>query len=98
MHEVPVAVATRIEPQAQGFSRELVRGSDLPTGTCPPWSELHVAMLHAYSQSYEAAGAYQDLHSLKRFPGPAGKVRVEEHSMFLRRKGVSNPGGTREAK
>jgi hypothetical protein len=54
-------------------------------------------MLHTYSQSYGAAGAYQDLHSLWRLPGSTGKeayARVEEHSMILRRKGVTvhNPG------
>ena len=67
----------------------------LPAGTFPPWSELYAAMLHAYSLSYGAAGAYQDLHSLRRLPGSTGKeayARVEEHSMLLRRKGVHNPG------
>ena len=52
-------------------------------------------MLHAYSQSYGAAGAYQDLHSLRRLPCSTCKeayARVEEHSMLLQRKGVSNPG------
>jgi hypothetical protein len=52
-------------------------------------------MLHAYGQSYGAAGAYQELHSLRRLQGTTGKAafaRVEELSMLLRRKGVNNPG------
>ncbi len=71
------------------------RFPDLPAGTFPPWSELHAAMLHAYSQSYGAAGTYQDLHSLRLLDGSTSKeyyARVEEHSMLLRRKGVHNPG------
>jgi hypothetical protein len=68
------------------------RFPDLPAGTSPPWSELHAAMLHAYGQSYGAAGAYQDLHNLGRLSGSTGKeayARVEAHSMLLRRKGSS---------
>ena len=54
-------------------------------------------MLHAYSPSYEAAGAYQDLHSLRRLPGSTGNLkeayaRAEEFSMLLWSKGISNPG------
>ena len=70
------------------------RFPDLPAGTFPPSSELNAAMLHAYSQSYGAAGAYQNLHSLRRLPGSTGReayARVEEHSMLLRRKGAHNP-------
>ena len=71
------------------------RFPDLPAGTFPPWGDFHAAVLHAYSQSYGAASAYQDLHSLRRLPGTTGKAayaRMEELSMLLRRKGVSNPG------
>ncbi len=70
-------------------------GMQLRFPTFPRWSELHAAMLHAYSQSYGAAGAYQDLHSLRRLAGSTGKeayARVEEHSMLLRSKRVHNPG------
>jgi hypothetical protein len=67
---------------------------DLPAGTFPPWSGLNAVMLHAYSQSYRAAGAYQDLHSFRRLPGSTSKeayARVEEYSMLLLRMGVGNP-------
>jgi hypothetical protein len=52
-------------------------------------------MLHAYGQSYGAAGAYQDLDSVRQWDGTTGKAafaRVEELSMLPRRKGVNNPG------
>jgi hypothetical protein len=97
-HEVPVAHWPRelsLKLKGPAANWYAARFPDLPAGTFPPWSELHAAMLHAYSQSYGAAGAYQDLQSLKRLPGSTGKeayARVEEHSMLLRRKGVSNPG------
>jgi hypothetical protein len=48
------------------------RFPDLP-GTFPLWGELRAAMLHAYSQSYGAAGAYQNLPSILRLPGSTGK-------------------------
>jgi hypothetical protein len=57
-------------------------------------------MLHAYGQSYGAAGAYQELHSLRQLPGTTGKAAyawVEELSMLLRGKGVNNPGREKQA-
>jgi hypothetical protein len=54
------------------------RFPDLPAGTFPLWSELYAAMLHAYNQSYGTAGAYQDLHSLKRF-----NPRPEEQTAYI---------------
>ncbi len=71
------------------------RFPDLPAGSFPLWSELHAAMLRAYSQSYGAAGAYRDLHRLRGLAVSTGKeahARVEERSMLLRRKGVNNSG------
>jgi hypothetical protein len=97
-HEVPVAQWPRelsLKLKGSATNWYAARFPDLPAGTFPLWSELYAAMLHAYSQSYGAAGAFQDLHSLKRLPGSTGKeayARMEEHSMLLRRKGVSNPG------
>ena len=97
-HEVPVAQWPRelsLKLKGSAANWYAARFPDLPAGTFPPWSELYAAILHAYSQSYGAAGAYQDLHSLRRLPGSTGKeayARVEEHSMLLRRKGVHNPG------
>jgi hypothetical protein len=97
-HEVPAAQWPRelsLKLKGSAANWYAARFPDLPAGTFPPWSELYAAMLHAYSQSYGAAVAYQDLHSLRRLPGSTGKeayARVEEHSMLLRRKGVSNPG------
>jgi hypothetical protein len=97
-HEVPVAHWPRelsLKLKGSAANWYMARFPDLPAGTFPLWSELHAAMLHAYSQSYGAAGAYQNLHSLRRLPGSTGKetyARVEELSMLLRRKGVSNPG------
>jgi hypothetical protein len=97
-HEVPVTHWPRelsLKLKGSAANWYAARFPDLPAGTFPPWSELYAAMLHAYSQSYGAAGAYQDLHSLRRLSGSTGKeayARVEEHSMLLRRKGVQNPG------
>ena len=97
-HEVPVAQWPRelsLKLKGSAANWYAARFPDLPAGTFPPWSELYAAILHAYSQSYGAAGAYQDLHSLRRLPGSTGKeayARVEEHSMLLRRKGAHNPG------
>jgi hypothetical protein len=97
-HEIAVAHWPRelsLELKGSAANWYAARFPDLPAGTFPLWSELHAAMLHAYSPSYGAAGAYQDLHSLRRLPGSTGKeayARVEEFSMLLRRKGVSNPG------
>jgi hypothetical protein len=97
-HEVPVAHWPRelsLKLKGSAANWYMARFPDLPAGTFPLWSELHAALLHAYSQSYGAAGAYQNLHSLRRLPGSTGKetyARVEELSMLLRRKGVSNPG------
>jgi hypothetical protein len=97
-HEIPVAQWPRelslklTGPAANWYS---ARFSDLPAGTFPPWGDFYAAMLHAYGQSYGAAGAYQELHSLRRLQGTTGKAafaRVEELSMLLRRKGVNNPG------
>ena len=97
-HEVPVTQWPRelsLKLKGSAANWYAARFPDLPAGNFPLWSELHAAMLHAYSQSYGAAGAYQDLQSLRRVPGSTGKeayARVEEHSMLLRRKGVHNPG------
>ena len=97
-HEIPVAHWPReLSLKLKGSAATWYAGRfpDLPAGTFPLWSDFYAAMLHAYSQSYGAAGAYQDLHSLRRLPGATGKAayaRVEEHSMLLRRKGVNNPG------
>jgi hypothetical protein len=97
-HEVPVTQWPRelsLKLKGSAANWYAARFPDLPVGTFPPWSELYAAMLHTYSQSYGAAGAYQDLHNLRRLPGSTGKeayARVEEHSMLLRRKGVHNPG------
>jgi hypothetical protein len=97
-HEIPVTQWPRelslklTGPAANWYS---ARFSDLPAGTFPPWGDFYAAMLHAYGQSYGAAGAYQELHSLRRLHGTTGKAafaRVEELSMLLRRKGVNNPG------
>ena len=97
-HEVPVTQWPRelsLKLKGSAANWYAARFPDLPVGTFPPWSEFYAAMLHTYSQSYGAAGAYQDLHNLRRLPGSTGKeayARVEEHSMLLRRKGVHNPG------
>ena len=97
-HEVPVTQWPRelsLKLKGSAANWYAARFPDLPAGTFPPWSELHAAMLHAYSQSYGAAGAYQNLHSLRRLPGSTGReayARVEEHSMLLRRKGAHNQG------
>jgi hypothetical protein len=97
-HEVPATQWPRelsLKLKGSAANWYAARFPDLPVGTFPPWSEFYAAMLHTYSQSYGAAGAYQDLHNLRRLPGSTGKeayARVEEHSMLLRRKGVHNPG------
>jgi hypothetical protein len=62
----------------------------LHAGTFPPWAELYAAMLLAYSQLYQAAGAYRDLHSAVRVPGTTGKEalnRIDELAMLLQRTG-----------
>ena len=97
-HEVPVAQWPRelsLKLKGSAANWYAARFPDLPAGTFPPWGDFHAAVLHAYSQSYGAASAYQDLHSLRRLPGTTGKAayaRMEELSMLLRRKGVNNPG------
>ena len=97
-HEVPVTQWPRelsLKLKGSAANWYAARFPDLPAGTFPPWGDFHAAVLHAYSQSYGAASAYQDLHSLRRLPGTTGKAayaRMEELSMLLRRKGVSNPG------
>ena len=97
-HEVPVTQWPRelsLKLKGSAANWYAARFPDLPAGTFPPWSELHAAMLHAYSQSYGAAGAYQNLHSLRRLPGSTSReayARVEEHSMLLRRKGPTTRG------
>jgi hypothetical protein len=51
-HEVPVAQWPReLSLMLKGSAAYAARFPDLPAGTFPPWSELHAAMLHAYSQS-----------------------------------------------
>lgn len=102
-HAIPVTQWPRelsLKLQGPAANWYAARFPDLPAGTFPQWSEFYAAMLHAYSQSYGAAGAYQDLHSLRRLPGATGKAayaRVEEHYMLLRRKGVNNPGPEEQA-
>ena len=102
-HEIPVAQWPRelsLKLAGQAANWYSARFSDLPVGTFPTWGDFYAAMLHAYGQSYGAAGAYQELHSLRRLPGTTGKAayaRVEEHSMLLRRKGVNNPGPEEQA-
>jgi hypothetical protein len=99
-HEVPIALWPRelsLKLKGSAANWYLARFPDLPAGTFPLWSELHAAMpvLHTDSQSYGAAGAYQKLHSILRLSCSTGKeayLRVEELSMLLQRKGVSNPG------
>jgi hypothetical protein len=97
-HEVPVTHWPRelsLKLKGSAANWYAARFPDLPAGTFPPWGDFHAAVLHAYSQSYGAASAYQDLHSLRRLPGTTGKAayaRMEELSMLLRRKGVNNPG------
>jgi hypothetical protein len=67
----------------------------LPIGEFPPWGELYTAMFLAYSRLYQAAPAYQALHSATRQPGATGPdalQRIDELAMLLNRKGVHNPG------
>jgi hypothetical protein len=59
-HEVPVAQWPRelsLKLKGPAANWYAARFPDLPAGTFPLWSELHAAMLHAYSQSYGAAVA-----------------------------------------
>ena len=52
-------------------------------------------MLLAYSQLYNAVGAYRDLHCATRVPGTTGKEavhRIDELVMLLQRTGVAKPG------
>jgi hypothetical protein len=71
-------VATRVEPHRVKLTGQAANWysawfSNLPAGNFPPWSDFYAAMLHAYGQSYGApAGAYQELHSLRRLPGTLG--------------------------
>ena len=56
-HEVPVAHWPRelsLKLKGSAANWYAARFPDLPTGTFPLWSELHAAMLHAYSPSYGA--------------------------------------------
>jgi len=67
----------------------------LASGEFPPWGELYAAILLDHSLLYQAAPAFQALHSATRQPGATGPEalqRVEELAMLLNRKGVHNPG------
>ncbi len=69
----------------------------LPAGTFPLWGELHAVMLHAYTSHTERLGLIRTSTAFGGCPAlqPTGKeayTLVEELSILLRRKGVSNPG------
>ena len=67
----------------------------LASGEFPPWGELYAAILLDHSLLYQAAQAFQALHSATRQPGATGPEalqRIEELAMLLNRKGVRDPG------
>ena len=63
MAQWPRELSLKLAGQAANWYS--ARFSDLPAGTFPPWGDFYAAMLHVYGQSYGAAGAYQELHSLR---------------------------------
>ena len=97
-HEIPTDMWPReLSLKLVGKARNwyVSRFAALPAGTFPPWAELYAAMLLAYSQLYQAAGAYRDLHCATRVPGTTGKEalhRIDELVMLLQRTGVTTPG------
>ena len=97
-HEIPADMWPReLSLKLTGKARNWYasRFPGLHAGTFPPWAELYAAMLLAYSQLYQAAGAYRALHSATRVPGTTGKEalnRIDELAMLLQRTGVNKPG------
>ena len=71
----------------------------LPPGECPPFGVMCSAFLHEYSPRYQAAAAYQALHSTTRQPGTSGPEALASLSTLelrLRRLGVENPGSNEQ--
>ena len=97
-HEIPAAMWPRelsLKLTGKAANWYASRFPGLHSGTFPPWGDLYAAMLLAYSHLYQAAVAYQELHSATRLAGTTGKEalnRVDELAMLLRRKGVNKPG------
>ena len=97
-HEIPAEMwprelSLKLAGKAKNWYASRFPG--LHAGTFPPWAELYAAMLLAYSQLYQAAGAYRELHSATRVPGTTGKEalnRIDELGMLLQCTGVNKPG------
>ena len=96
--EIPVAMWLRelsLKLTGKAANWYASRFPCLHSGTFPPWGDLYAAMLLAYSHLYQAAAAYQELHSVTRLAGTTGKEalnRVDELAMLLLRKRVNKPG------
>ena len=67
----------------------------LSAGEFPSFGIMSAAFLHEYSPRYQAAVAFQALHSVTRKPGTTGQEALQglaELELRLRRLGVDNPG------
>jgi hypothetical protein len=67
----------------------------LPPGECPAFGVMCSAFLHEFSPRYQAATAYQALHSATRqsgTTGPEALASLATLELRLRRLGVENPG------
>jgi hypothetical protein len=103
-HEVPLAfLSNELIIKLQGNAAKWFQTAfpKIPgtVDVCPPWADLHSAIIHFFTRRYTAAGAWRELHGARRLAGTTGPEavqRVAELVLALQHKGVPHSAGPNE--
>jgi hypothetical protein len=75
-HQIP---ATYLSNLLSSSRVKRPNGSTFPgaAAICPPWADFQLALLHHFTRSYTAAGAYCVLHCARSLPGTTEQEAVQ---------------------